>query len=458
MKSKKKIILSDQLYVPNALVTFKHRRAYTTKIGEEGYIIQAFRRGDKKTAFCRGNLEKLYRVFSEIIPKVRDQRAKPTMEYDLSFTGKLWKNQRKAVKKWFRYRYGQLKAPARSGKTVMACYIACKLGVKTLIFAHQKELLDQYMTTFENNTNLKSVRRVHGRPIVGILKRADWFNIHKYDVILATYQSLMKNRGWEVLQKYADSFGLVTIDECSLCASPYYRKVVNKINSYYRLGVTATPLRKDELHVLSDEIIGPVTAVGKANSMVCRVTFVHTGHRVLPFSWWTTFINRLCKNEKRNKLIIKYAIADVKAGHHVLIVSDRVNHIKYLAKALNSKGITTGALHGQSDRDRILAQARRGTIKVTIASRKLAKFGLDVPMWSAYYNVCPMAFEENYYQECSRIRTPYEGKPQPIIRYFLDTGHKAVYACKRIAERIHTRENFIVTDSSEYADRGIKKW
>lgn len=453
----KKIILSDQLYVPNSLVTSKHRKAYTTHIGEEGYTVQAFRKGDKNTSFCRGNLEKLYRVFSDILPKVKDRRAKPSMEYGLEFTGELWKNQRRVVRKWLRYRYGQLKAPARSGKTVMACYIACRLKVKTIIVAHQIDLLKQYMTTFENHTNLKHIRRVTGKPVVGILKRIDWANIKKYDVILTTYQSLMKHKGWKVLEENSNSFGLVEIDECSLCASHYYRKVVNKINSYYRLGVTATPIRKDELHVLSDEIIGPVTAIGKANSMVCKVTFVRTGHRVLPFSWWTTFINRLCKSEKRNKLIIKYAIADVKAGHHVLIVSDRVDHIKYLSRVLNSKGIVTGALHGKSDRDRILAQARKGIIKVTVASRKLAKFGLDVPMWSAYYNVCPMAFEENYYQECSRVRTPYEGKPQPIIRYFLDTGHKAVYACKRIADRIHIRENFIITDSYE-EQKEIKKW
>jgi superfamily II DNA or RNA helicase len=433
----KKIILSDQLYIPNSLVKSKHRRAYTTIIGEEGYTVQAFRKGEKKTAFCRGNLEKLYRVFSDLVSEAKDRRAKPAMEYDLSFTGKLWANQKNTVKEWLRYRYGQLKAPARSGKTVMACYISCKLGVKTLILAHQKELLDQYLTTFEKHTNLKHIRRVHGKPIVGILKRIEWSKINQYDVILATYQSIMKDKGWKVLQENSNSFGLVAIDECSLCASHYYRKVINKINSYYRLGVTATPIRKDELHVLSDEIIGPVTSIGKADSMICKVTYVRTNHRVLPFSWWTTFINNLCKNEKRNKLIVDYALKDVKAGYHVLIVSDRVNHIKYLAKLLNSKGIPTGALHGQSDRDRILAQARKGTLKVTVASRKLAKFGLDVPMWSAYYNVCPMAFEENYYQECSRVRTPYEGKPQPIIRYFLDTGHKVVYACLHYRSKVN---------------------
>lgn len=453
----KKIILSDQLYVPNSLVTSKHKKAYTTQIGDEGYTIQAFRKGEKRTSFCRGNLEKLYRVFGDIIPDMRDRRAKPPMEYNLIFTGKLWKNQKKVVKEWLGYRYGQLKAPARSGKTVMACYIACKLKLKTIILAHQIDLLKQYLTTFEQHTNLKDARRITGKPVVGILKRVDWANIKKYDVILTTYQSLMKYKGWKVLEENSNGFGLIEIDECSLCASQYYRKVVNRINAYYRLGVTATPIRKDELHVLSDEIIGPVTAIGTANSMVCRVTFIRTGHRVLPFSNWTTFINRLCKNEKRNKLIIEHAIADVKAGHHVLIVSDRVDHINYLSKILNSKGIVTGALHGKSNRDHILAQARKGEIKVTVASRKLAKFGLDVPMWSAYYNVCPMAFEENYYQEASRVRTPYEGKPQPIIRYFLDTGHKAVYACQRIANRIHERENFIIADSYK-EQKELKKW
>jgi len=452
MKSqKKRLILKERLYVPKKLVEPFHKKSFTYKIKtREGLSLQivTYKNHDKYVSFCRGDLGKLYKVFSDLMYRVKDKRAKPKMSYGLEFTGELWRNQREAVDEWMEYKYGQLKAPARSGKTVMACYIICKLGMKTLILSHQADLLDQFVSTFEKFTNLKHLRKLHRtKYIVGRI--TNWSSLNEYDVVMSTYQAFIRERGSKILHRNRNSFGLLVVDECHLSSAYNYRHVVDVINSYYRMGLTATPRRKDELHILADDILGPVTSIGQADSMICKVTFIRTDYRVPAFSRWTTFINRLCKNKSRNKLIADWAVKDAKDGHYILIVTDRVAHAKELSRMINERGVYTRSFLGNSNRKEILEEARSGKLRVTVASRKITKFGIDVPLWSAYYNVCPIAYSENYYQEVSRIRTPYKGKPMPVVRYFLDKGHGAVYACKRIAEKVHEQEGFITEGEIE---------
>lgn len=197
------------------------------------------------------------------------------------------------------------------------------------------------------------------------------------------------------------------------------------------------------LKLLGYYVIGPVVVNGRSDQLKCKVFVIRTGVRTKPFVKWNSFVNSLCNNESRNKLIIDHIVKDVNSGRHILVVTSRVKHCKYLDQELKKRNISSEAYWGKSDRERILDDARSGKIKVVIAMRQLVQQGIDVPMWDTYYCVIPIANEENYYQECSRIRTPYQNKPTPIIRYFLDSN-SASFACFKIASRIHTRERFVV--------------
>jgi len=459
-QKKNKNILSNRLYIQKNMVGDAERCefTYTVSIGEEKYRIATYSEDAKYVGFCRGDLGKIYKVFPDLIDKVVDKRSKINMTYPLKFVRDLWPNQKKATKKWLSFKYGQLKSPARSGKTVMGVYIACKLGLKTLILAHQKELLDQFDKTINNFTNANHLRKINGTKfITGRIK--DWNDVDKFDIATSTYQRLFTSRGQKILENVKNNFGLVIVDECHTGAAHQYRSVIDKFNPYYRLGLTATPDRKDELHILANDVLGPVTSSGIAKSLTCKVYFIKTNYDIPKFSRWTTFVNRLCGNNKRNKLIIKYAVKDAKKGRNILIVSDRVAHTKLLTKMLTDKGIKAKYLIGASlNRDELLDEARSGEIQVVVAIRKLVKFGLDIPRWSVYYNIVPIAYTENYYQEMSRIRTPMKGKPIPIIRYFLDNGHGAIYACKSIAQKVHKREGFSIKNEEDEENRKKTNW
>ena len=65
-------------------------------------------------------------------------------------------------------------------------------------------------------------------------------------------------------------------------------------------------------------------------------------------------------------------------------------------------------------------QARKYITKVLVGNMRLVSTGINIPRASALYEVTPSANIPKAQQRFSRILTPYEGKPQPIIRYFLD--------------------------------------
>jgi len=142
-------------------------------------------------------------------------------------------------------------------------------------------------------------------------------------------------------------------------------------------------------------------------------------------------------------------------------------HLDELARMLSEQGITVATYDGRvpkNIRKQFWESVRSGEVQVVVGIRKMIKLGIDVPLWDTYYYISPVGFAPNYYQEMSRIRTPYpeslkqklgRDKPTPIIRMFTDAGHKALYACYNIANKVHAEHNFIVK-AGEKAEKKAK--
>ena len=55
-----------------------------------------------------------------------------------------------------------------------------------------------------------------------------------------------------------DRFGLVILDEAHHCPAETFKSVVQHFAARYRIGLTATPTRKDRLHPVLFDVVGPI--------------------------------------------------------------------------------------------------------------------------------------------------------------------------------------------------------
>ncbi len=141
---------------------------------------------------------------------------------------------------------GCLIAPAGSGKTIMGLRRIYEERVPALWITHTLDLLEQ--TTARAKECMPDIGKV-GRIAEG---EVVWGS---GKLIVATYQTLMNND--KVIEHLNQFIGLAVVDECHHVSSECFSEVVSKLTARYRLGLTATPDRKDGLEAMTYAVIGP---------------------------------------------------------------------------------------------------------------------------------------------------------------------------------------------------------
>lgn len=332
--------------------------------------------------------------------------------------------------------YGLLEAPPRTGKTLILIAIAAALGLRTLVLANQDDLLKQFIGDLEDHTNIKDVCFTEGWTSYGIAKKVD--QLLEYDIALITYQSLAnEENGALKLAAIKNSFGLVLVDEAHRAAANDFSRVVNAINSWYKIGCTATPKRKDGMDFRIRQILGPVIAKAKQEAMQPYVTVHFTGCKPTKLlSHWTRAMKWLSEQEDREDYIISLIEKDVNLlGHYVVVPVVFKAQAWRMVEKLVALGITAESFTAETNREDLLRRAKAGEIQVVIGIRSILSTGVNVPPWSSIHEISPIANSPNLYQEYNRVctemtdadyqricgkKTGLTSKPQPVIRMYVD--------------------------------------
>jgi hypothetical protein len=460
---KPKAILSNRLFVPKDATARFLTKKYTYELGDPDCpdLFQSWKEHDQWLSFSRGNIEKLITLF-EPHYDIEDQRTLVPWNPNLAprFLGikkpgedvrfPLRDYQQRVIQEWIEHSCGVIEAPPRSGKTVTACALACKLKQRTLVLAHQVDLLNQFEETFRQSTNVNDIEKVQGKKLVGVYYTPK----DNYELmVLSTYQWFYTSPlGPKWLEENRDKFGLIIVDESHLCRTELYLGAVNSFTGMYRCGLTATPLDpRNQLDVIIADVLGPVTAKASEQAMSVDWSVVKTNHVVKSFAQWSTLINRLSKDVKRNELICDWIEKDIRDGYFVLVTTERIQHVKDLVAMLKTRGLTAGELYGATfDRDQFRKDCKIGMYQVVVAMNRIVQLGYNVPRWGSFHNTMPMTNSVNWYQRISRIRTPmepaFEGdsyvKPQPKCRVYLDQGHGAIWAYYNTVKAENERNGF----------------
>jgi superfamily II DNA or RNA helicase len=365
----------------------------------------------------------------EIEFKVKKHYPQQEMKRPIKFTGTLKDYQRDAVDAIKKKKRGVVKAPPRSGKTVLSTAAICEIGKKTIIMASQRDWLMGFYETFVGSDTQKPLTNCR-KSQIGFAKTLEDFE--KYDVCLVTVQTFYSEKGERLLRKIRDWIPVIVADEIHTGGAPKYAKVLAALNCEYKVGLSGTPNRKDGRFSIMRALIGPNLYEAKVERLRPHIRLVRTGYvqkskGQVP---WVRMVSSLEKDPKRLKLIAEWALKDVKNGHMVIIPLAQITPVKALVMAINKlagKEIAVafwGGLGKDKDgrklRDVYIEKARKYQVKVIVGNAKMVSTGINIPRASCLYDVSLSSNNENAEQRYSRVLTPWEDKPPALIRFFLD--------------------------------------
>lgn len=293
---------------------------------------------------------------------------------------------------------GILASHTGSGKTTMALFVACRLQEKTLIIVNRAVLLDQWRERIQAFVPGASV---------GVI-RGEASDIEGHDFVLAMLQTLARRAS------PMRGFGLLVVDECVHVAAPFFSRAMLRVNCPHKLGLSATPHRKDGLTRVLLWFLGPIfmtlERTGQQRVQVETLDFDGPGFAGPPPTRngklnFEAVVRLLCEDDRRNQLIVT-AVAGLPADRKVLLLSARREHCKQLVTAIGQDA----ALYLGGMKQEQLATASEA--RVVVATYTVAAEGLDIPALNTLLLATP---KRDVVQACGRIMRGQLAEVDPLI-------------------------------------------
>lgn len=323
---------------------------------------------------------------------------------------------------------GILQAGTGKGKSVMACEVISRFGRTTMILVHKEFLMDQFTGHLKNWLGLTEdeIGYCRGNP-------RNWSWKGK-KVVIGMLQSIYAHIE-ELPEGFVDYFGLVISDECHRVSASTWSQVITIFPCWKRLGLTATPKRSDGLEIVFHFHLGGILYQLMGVNMKPSVHVVRTqlidkdlgNINVRGNVNMSKLISKIAENEDRNKKILKLLFNASKAGRKIIVLSDRRAQSEWLKlsfdmnkEALGLKHIQTRMYVGGMPKDERQEAEQNGD--VLFATFQMAKEGLDIPLLDTLFLVTPNSSEITIEQSLGRIARSAEGKKDPMVVDFLDSG------------------------------------
>ncbi len=136
-------------------------------------------------------------------------------------------------------------------------------------------------------------------------------------------------------------------------------------------------------------------------------------------------IDILCKNQKRNHLIINDVIKEFKENRNIIILSDRIEHLKYLYEQLIHVDENVYLYLGETkkrDKEKILEHLKYANNfnYILLASCKLIGEGFDLPNLETMFMATPFSWKGRTKQYSGRLHRTSEGKELVRVYDYVD--------------------------------------
>lgn len=220
-----------------------------------------------------------------------------------------------------------------SGKTVVALYLAHLFGLKTLVVVHTEALFLQW---------IEKVKEICG--ITPSIIRGDVCDISS-PITIGMLKTLAIGKRID-REKIKKAFGFTIYDEVHRCPTYKFNVVVGMFWDKYRLGLSGTYKRNDNLHQIVSAHLGKIVYMRSERMNVKVKTFIYVDNRCstdkcyinneffLPY-----YLNKISLIDERNYFISLLAYSAYRNSRCVMIISDRLRILKEVEKYLKRFGV-----------------------------------------------------------------------------------------------------------------------
>ena len=346
--------------------------------------------------------------------------------------------QRVAVNQMLLAKFGILKAPCSSGKTVMGHLIAQKTGMRTLWLTHTAALLNQ--------------SKAIGEMILGKGDRVGTITEGKVNPGRTITYATVQTMSMLDPKQYKDQYNCVICDEChrvSKTADAYtqFSYVLNNVAAEYKYGLSATPETNngygksimcnigDIKHTIPKDVLeknGTIMPV-EIRPIQTEWTYPKEAFKANGVLDFDKAIPYLRSDENRNGLI-----ATLIGDRPTLILSNNIDHLCYIANALSMRQQERACLvstthnedvlkadilcnHSRKATAQYIDMIRNGELDIMFATYQLAKEGLNIPRLEQVILAFPAVDENIITQSVGRVARCCEGKTEAVCYDLVDT-------------------------------------
>lgn len=390
--------LKEELNLANAEFFIKKKSGKNT-FGTERYY-RLIEETENEIIVPRGFVGKFLRFCKELEVDFNFQDLRKYKEaIHFAFNATLRKHQDKTLQAVAKKDFGVIVAPPGSGKTIIGLKIVAEKRQPTLIIVHRKHLLEQWQERIQAFLGIPK----HEIGIIGKGKKS----IGK-QVTIATIQSLSK-----VAELTQNQFGVILVDECHHIPAETFHNALEKIETYYLYGLTATPFRKYNDGKLIFSYLGDVISEVKSDeieSFKHPQIIVRNTNLDVPFNSKTDNFEILAKilvhDSERNKLILNDINRELSKGKRIVIITERKEHIDtfYLFLKRSYEVITLSGDDSEDNRKSKWKTLQQGNFQVLITTGQYFGEGSDLSNISSLFLVYPFSFKGKLIQYMGRVQ------------------------------------------------------
>lgn len=302
-------------------------------------------------------------------------------------------------------------APTGFGKTYVGSAIIGHVGRKTLIIIPKEDIFKQWRDALKSVLNIKDsdIGKIQG----------DICDVSGKKVVIAMVHSLCKD-GRYPAWVYKE-FGFVLADECHVLGADTFGQCMWLLPAELRMGLSATPYRKDGKDIVFNTHIGKVLVRSEAMPLLAKVIQVHTGWKVPRTKVNGVIIKRqfeagrtmsanklLAQSHVRNSMIADMLVSCYHKGRNPVFFSDlKEAHLEPIHDLLITRGIPAKDIGyyvgGIKEAEREYVKRQR----IVLATYQMCSMATDAPWWDTAILGTPRA---DVAQIVGRVIREYEGK------------------------------------------------